>query len=94
MNFHLVLALSLFCSLESVVFLHSLEKTSEEAEKLPHSGAYGPFGPLVINHDGTARRIANWGDMTVSEQKTTAERIMRRNRQRSALLKETNKDDL
>lgn len=94
MNFPLVLALCFFCSLESVVFLHSLESTSKEAEKLPYSGGYGPLGPLVINHDGTARRIANWGDMTVSEQKTTAERIMRRNRQRSALLKGAEKDDL
>jgi hypothetical protein len=47
---------------------------------------YGPLGPVVVNRDGTARRIANWREMTDGERARTARIIMRRNRERSAAL--------
>ena len=29
------------------------------------------MGPLVVNEDGTAKRIANWAEMTAGERETT-----------------------
>lgn len=45
------------------------------------------LGPMIINPDGTARRIANWNEMTAHEQETAWRRIVKRNRRRVQKLK-------
>ena len=40
------------------------------------------LGPIIINSDGTTRRIANWDDMTEREQQVTWKRIAARNKRR------------
>lgn len=45
------------------------------------------LGPIIINSDGTTRRIANWDDMTAQEQQVTWKRIAARNKRRLEELK-------
>jgi hypothetical protein len=40
------------------------------------------WGPIVINADGTTRRISNWDMMTKAEQERTWTRIAKRNKER------------
>jgi len=40
------------------------------------------MGPIIINSDGTTRKIENWEAMTEAEQKKTRERISKRNAER------------
>lgn len=44
------------------------------------------MGPIILNSDGTTRRIANWDQMTEQEQKTTWRRISKRNEERRQML--------
>ena len=44
------------------------------------------MGPVIINSDGTTRRIANWDAMTKHEQEVTWRRISKRNEERRKLL--------
>lgn len=76
------LSICAFLLFHAIISLTTAQETAEE-NAIPTD--YGPLGPLVINHDGTARRISNWHDMTADEQRRTADRIIRRNRARSAL---------
>ncbi len=47
------------------------------------------MGPVIINADGTTRRIDNWDQMTKSEQEVAWRRIAKRNEERRrALLQE------
>ncbi len=47
------------------------------------------MGPVIINADGTTRRIDNWDQMTKSEQEVAWRRIAKRNEERRrALLEE------
>ena len=47
------------------------------------------MGPVIINADGTTRRIDNWDQMTKSEQEVAWRRIAKRNEERrKALLEE------
>ena len=47
------------------------------------------LGPVIINVDGTTRRIQNWDNMTAHEREVTWRRISKRNQQRrDALLQQ------
>ena len=46
----------------------------------------GELGPIIVNKDGTVRRIANWADLTSHERETAFRRISKRNRDRLAHL--------
>ena len=52
------------------------------------------MGPIVINTDGTMRRITNWNKMTKREQKVALKRIAKRNKKRLAALKASGKGEL
>jgi hypothetical protein len=40
------------------------------------------MGPIILNTDGTTRRISNWDKMTEKEQEVTWRRIKKRNEER------------
>jgi len=46
------------------------------------------MGPIIINADGSMRRIANWDKMTESEQAVAWRRISKRNEERRKILKD------
>mmetsp|Transcript_50896 Transcript_50896/g.162907 ORF Transcript_50896/g.162907 Transcript_50896/m.162907 type:complete len:148 (-) Transcript_50896:86-529(-) len=46
------------------------------------------MGPVIVNSDGTLRRIDNWDAMTPGEQEATMRRIGKRNQERLARLRE------
>jgi hypothetical protein len=46
------------------------------------------MGPVIINTDGTTRRISNWDQLSEQEQKATWRRISKRNEQRRQILLE------
>jgi hypothetical protein len=46
------------------------------------------MGPVIINLDGTTRRIENWDEMTEKEQEVTWRRISKRNEERRKMLLE------
>lgn len=46
------------------------------------------LGPIIINTDGTTRRIANWQTLTPAEQKNTIRLISARNKKRIEALQE------
>ncbi|GMH80480.1 hypothetical protein TrLO_g15750 [Triparma laevis f. longispina] len=48
---------------------------------------FAELGPIIINSDGTTRRISNWDSMTKAEQDKTWERISKRNAKRIEQLK-------
>ncbi len=51
------------------------------------------LGPIIVNADGTLRRIENWATLTKVEQATTIKLISRRNRKRLDALKELQADE-
>ncbi len=44
------------------------------------------MGPIIINADGTTRRIDNWDQMTKKEQEVAWRRISKRNEERRSVL--------
>lgn len=50
--------------------------------KLGESISLETMGPIILNSDGTTRRIANWDNMTPQEQKVAWRRISKRNEER------------
>jgi hypothetical protein len=42
------------------------------------------LGPMIMNKDGTVRRIANWKELSDHERKSATRRITRRNNERMA----------
>jgi hypothetical protein len=54
--------------------------------KLGETISFEDIGPVIINPDGTTRRISNWEEMTPQEQQTTWRRIKKRNQERRAKL--------
>ena len=62
-----------------------------EVKKLEVGGDTFKFdesGPVVVNTDGTLRRIANWANMSDRERETAMRRLKDRNKQRTDALKE------
>ena len=45
------------------------------------------LGPIIINPDGTTRRITNWDTLTTQEKKSSWRLISKRNKERLAKLK-------
>jgi len=48
--------------------------------------SFEDLGPIIINTDGTTRRIANWDTMTEKEREVSWRRIKKRNEERIKLL--------
>ena len=55
--------------------------------KLGETMQFEHLGPVIINADGTTRRINNWDEMTEQEREVTWRRISKRNQQRIEALK-------
>eukprot|EP00584_Thalassiosira_punctigera_P010416 CAMPEP_0172528226 /NCGR_PEP_ID=MMETSP1067-20121228/2681_1 /TAXON_ID=265564 ORGANISM="Thalassiosira punctigera, Strain Tpunct2005C2" /NCGR_SAMPLE_ID=MMETSP1067 /ASSEMBLY_ACC=CAM_ASM_000444 /LENGTH=165 /DNA_ID=CAMNT_0013312105 /DNA_START=20 /DNA_END=517 /DNA_ORIENTATION=+ len=54
--------------------------------KLGESIRFEEMGPIIINADGTTRRIDNWDQMTKKEQEVAWRRISKRNEERRSVL--------
>jgi len=52
------------------------------------SVSFEELGPIIINADGTTRRIANWVNLTKSEQESSWRLISARNKRRLQALQE------
>eukprot|EP00979_Chaetoceros_neogracilis_P012849 scaffold3515_cov267-Chaetoceros_neogracile.AAC.8 len=52
------------------------------------------LGPIIINTDGTTRRIENWDALTEREREVSWRRIKKRNAERKEMLEEQQKDFL
>lgn len=61
--------------------VHSLEVNGDAV-------SMDELGPIIVNADGTLRRIENWATLTKHEQATTMKLISRRNKKRLTALKE------
>lgn len=67
--------------------------------KLGETLRFEEMGPIILNRDGTTRRIGNWDQMTEHERQVIWKRISKRNEERrKALLEQMEqqviKDDL
>ncbi len=51
------------------------------------------LGPIIVNADGTLRRIENWSKLTKQEQANTMRIVTRRNKKRLEALKELQKEE-
>lgn len=51
------------------------------------------LGPIILNTDGTTRRIGNWDQLTEQEKKATWRRISKRNEERRLALLEQQKQE-
>jgi hypothetical protein len=49
--------------------------------------ALDEYGPIIINHDGSGRRIVNWNALTPTEQDIAKRRVAKRNKERIDKLK-------
>lgn len=54
--------------------------------KLGERITFEEMGPVIINVDGTTRRIDNWDQMTKNEQEVAWRRIAKRNEERRKVL--------
>ena len=49
--------------------------------------AFDELGPIIINKDGSLRRITNWSELTADEKKHTSRKVSLRNQKRLGVLK-------
>lgn len=56
--------------------------------KLGETISFESMGPVIINPDGTTRRINNWDQLTSREKEVTWRRISKRNEERRKILLE------
>ena len=61
-------------------------KTNIPRIQLGETIRFEEMGPIILNMDGTTRRIANWDQMTEHEQQVSWRRISKRNEERRQLL--------
>lgn len=54
--------------------------------RLGETISFEQFGPIILNTDGSTRRIANWDNLSEHEQKVSWRRISKRNEDRRQLL--------
>ena len=54
--------------------------------RLGETISFEEFGPVILNTDGSTRRIANWDILTEAEKKVTWRRISKRNEERRKVL--------
>lgn len=73
----------------------SIDLATEGLDTLTHklevggpSLAMPDLGPIIVNTDGTLRRIENWSQLTKAEQASTIRMVTRRNKKRLDALKE------
>ena len=52
------------------------------------------LGPIILNSDGTTRRIANWEEMTDREREVAWRRIKKRNEERRKFLEDEQQQQL
>ena len=86
--------LIIFAIIVSVVVTTDVEKL--QTHSLEVDGSAVPMtdmGPVIINKDGTTRRISNWKLLSKKEQERTWERIAKRNKERISILEEQHKRD-
>lgn len=62
--------------------------TESRKLQLGESITLDEMGPIIVNTDGTLRRIENWQNMTSAEQKTTLRLISARNKKRIEALRQ------
>lgn len=61
--------------------------------KLGESISLEELGPIIINADGTTRRITNWSTLTEAEQKSSWRVISARNLKRLKILQKKNAEE-
>jgi hypothetical protein len=61
--------------------------------KLGETISFEEMGPVIINADGTTRRIDNWDQLTEQEKETAWRRISKRNEQRRQKLLEQQQNE-
>ena len=73
---------------DSIKFLPEPSTTGEKSReiKLGEAIRLEELGPIIINIDGTTRRITNWANLTKQEQASTFRLISARNKKRLAEL--------
>merc|ERR1719437_365040 len=59
--------------------------------RLGESIRFEEWGPIILNSDGTTRRIANWDELTDKEKEVSWRRISKRNEERRLILLEQQK---
>ncbi|KAL7560740.1 hypothetical protein ACA910_021465 [Epithemia clementina (nom. ined.)] len=64
----------------------STNDTSIPSIKLGETIRFEEWGPIILNTDGTTRRIENWDELTEQEKKVTWRRISKRNEERRLVL--------
>jgi hypothetical protein len=69
------------------------ERTDMRSMKLGETMSFAEMGPIIINMDGTTRRIDNWNEMTEKEQEVSWRRISKRNEERRKKLLEKMEQD-
>lgn len=94
----IVLTISLCMSSSLSLAVSSADKLPELPEGDPNSNAtpiklgepikLDVLGPIILNKDGSTRRIANWDEMTEAEKTATWRRISKRNEERRKKLLE------
>lgn len=61
--------------------------------RLGETISFEEFGPVILNTDGSTRRIANWDILTEAEKKVTWRRISKRNEERRKALLEKRSEE-
>jgi hypothetical protein len=69
--------------------LPSADSTSDLPRiSLGETISFEAMGPVILNLDGTTRRIANWDQMTKREQEVAWRRVSKRNEERREIILE------
>ncbi len=79
----------------NLLALPDADASSSEYQKLELNGnsiKLDDMGPIIINTDGTTRKISNWNILSSHEKEATLRRISKRNKERLLKLKEQNND--
>ena len=79
---------------DSIKFLPEPSTTEKSREiKLGEAIRFEELGPIIINPDGTTRRITNWENLTKQEQASTFRLISARNKKRLEDLQRKTEDN-
>lgn len=70
------------------------EEASSKTLQFGETLALDDLGPIIINKDGTLRRITNWSELTELEKKHTLRKVSLRNHKRLAVLKNNERLDI
>ena len=79
---------------DSIKLLPEPSTTEKSREiKLGETFRFEELGPIIINPDGTTRRITNWENLTKQEQASTYRLISARNKKRLEGLQRRSEED-